>query len=936
MVLYCVVHPANIYKALVHRFKYHSNDETIMFVEKPVDSLYCPKFNNVQYYKMPDYWSLVRYSDDPEKIKEHINITIGKFFKDLKFNPYDFNAIYVLFDMYNPFILYFELNHITYMSIECIDNQFNDYLTQDFYSHRPKQEYAYNCLVKNMHLQDGQGNYCIKGYLFSKNSIYLPSCKTPVEIFDYYNLLVNMSGDEKKLWIQTLHLDDYNFDTVLLLNSIGWTRDIMVLDNVELPPKLYEKYPASQVAYFFKFIIDYYFKNSQFCVKLHPTSDYNLINDFSNFIQIPNYLPFEFFVLTGRNFCAVSLAKTTAIDVFNLAGYKTVCFGRKIMSFMRRIHFVYLALSFIKYHRITSKVNVYGINIEQLNYFKYWAYKEFQSVNFEQLTVDNAKDAEYIIAVSDPQFSEYIKQVNNQCIILTDNIDKLNNIMDFYCQKMEYSIFDISQSEQEEIQRFSWYVLTKETKNKNSISNFCYSYTLENSKLRIQSVPYVATYMESSNLLKEYKKALQANKDHYLKYFSILQLYYEAEINGYNLKKFFEDNDLFAENVNMAFFAVDEFGLMVYRICERCGIHFSALVSDIDRNIEHTINSNFTQALEFKSLDKGINNQITHIFMGTIYNAQHIDMVKKYSKKTLIFDSISMHLYTRACVLDRISELVKNHPGVYAGIFNTPFISQVAGEHSLLEEYFSKNNVQNILKIKDETMSDQAKKLCYKAYGFNDQYIEEVCSAQYKIVCYNGTYLLEDCTGKYVNILNHRRVTTDAPSFFTNTIYFFGHSCVIGYHVDDSGTIESNLQRIINENNLPYIVQNCGNAYSSHYDWIFGLTKDMQFQSGDILLFCTHMDWQTEQYLKNNDKKFLSNILGIYTTPIFQRPHDHGEVFTDDHHFNGKGYSLIAQKIFDDIKAAGFFDKDKNVIDEEPEPFDKPSVTENKVAGGGN
>jgi hypothetical protein len=96
----------------------------------------------------------------------------------------------------------------------------------------------------------------------------------------------------------------------------------------------------------------------------------------------------------------------------------------------------------------------------------------------------------------------------------------------------------------------------------------------------------------------------------------------------------------------------------------------------------------------------------------------------------------------------------------------------------------------------------------------------------------SGVYLLQDHAGKYSNVIGGRRVTTDVPNEYKNTIYFFGDSIITGLHIGDAETIESNFQRIINMNKLPYIVHNCANSYGFHYDWIFTLAETIKYEPG--------------------------------------------------------------------------------------------------------
>lgn len=914
MVLYCVQHPANIIKALVHRIKYHGDIQTIIFTDQAEDSVYCPIFDNVKYYKMPNFWEKDRRNAESEEVA--INNTkneMGEFLNSINISLEIFESIYVIYDIYNPFILYFELNSVNYMCIESVENWFQRFYTGDFMNWViMKGCDVYNGLIKKMHLLDGQGKFCKKNYLFSKNSSHPLNSLVDVEVFDYWDSLINLSESKKTYFIDYYNLTQYNFDTVVLFNSLGMVKGLIKERNINFIKRC-ESDDIQDAIDYYKILIDYYFNNLNYALKLHPASSVPFIEAFSEFEQIPFYIPIELFSLVDKKINLICTGYSTGTGVFEKLGFNVINFEFNIFNFFKTIHYVYLALTLFKSIQMPEKILIYGIDLKQLEHFIKFAYKVFNDIKFEQLTLSNAADASHIIAVADSEFYKIINGVSDNCII---SVNGDYNVEGFMKQRMVYSIVDVSKSKQTELQKFNWTVLAKNNNVISSIVGFCCSYILEHTKIRIQSTPQIDfTEVSDENKPAVKPDELKMLKDHEAKlelYCKYLQMYYESEIAGYSIRDYLEERNLLSLNSKLAFYAVDELGLMVYRVCERCGIKFSALLSDQNRTLSYRSHQNMTESLTLQSIDDADPDSYTTVFVATVWNADQISYVKGFCSDLFLFDAIANAMYTRTFLINKIRQLVDKNPGVRAGIFFTPYIHQIPGEHSELEEYFRLQGMKmrSIMHIQDDVMRDKAMEACYRKYGFDDEYIDAVCNASYPVVSYNGIYMLPDQESKYVNIVNHRRVTTNNPEYYTNTVYFFGDSCVTGLQVGDGETIESNFQRIVNKHELPYIVQNCANTYGLHYDWIFTLTDTMEFKPGDILLFCARIDWLTEQYIKQNNKKMLNNILSIHTTSVFQRPHDHGEVFTDDHHCNGKGYGLIAQKIFDDIQKAGFFDSE--------------------------
>ena len=110
-------------------------------------------------------------------------------------------------------------------------------------------------------------------------------------------------------------------------------------------------------------------------------------------------------------------------------------------------------------------------------------------------------------------------------------------------------------------------------------------------------------------------------------------------------------------------------------------------------------------------------------------------------------------------------------------------------------------------------------------------------------------------------------------------------------------TLESYLQKMIAENNLPYRIENEGQFFAGRYQDIFYNLNNLPVVDGDIIFICL-------QALKTNSIPFLD------VCSIFDRPHNYGEVFTDFDHLNEVGYKILAERFFQFLTQNNFF---KNV-----------------------
>lgn len=900
MVLYCVEHPAGIIRAIVHKLKYHKNDRCVIIGELPVGSLYYPQIPNITYVQSPNMDRMAAFSNEREELLRSIQVTIDGLMASAGLRFADFDSIYAIYDMYCPYTLYFEINNIHYMCIELDDNKFQLYYTSGDFLIRDRQPVhrCFNTLLLELHSQDATGKNCLKGYLYSKNSVAPQKNSGQFEIFGYLDSLLSLDCESKDILISAYKIGNYSFDNIFLFTSHGViSRELRLKDALVLSTAHSDEEQASM---FYLQILDYYFQSKDIVLKLHPKASNTMIASFSDFQQIPVHIPIEIFSLasTDNKVTAFSLWSSSE-EICRRAGWGLKRFGTGIIPFFKVIHLVNLALQFIEKVSVPDKIYIYGLDIQQLDYFVEFAYTAFQAVEFVQLLEQNVAEAKCILAVPDEEFYALAHGLSDETIVIVKGKNRVGTLK---MQAMRCTVVNISRSRNEEIQSFTWSVSSNNREIIDSSSRFCSSYSLKHAQLRIQSSPWYECMTSERSLDKHVRES------HLLSTLKFLQMYYEVEKTGYTFRDYLEERGLLADNIKLAFFAADELGVMVYNICKRLHINFTVSASDMDREISFHVHPDLTESLSCAALETISKDNYTRVFMATTWNSAQTNYVRRFHKPLFLFDAVVSAMYTRRFYIDKIASIRQKYPGIKTGIIFIPSIQEIKGLHSPVEEYFLSQKIKRLTQIKDESMKEMIINNCYRQYGCDDEYIENVCDAVYTAQDYNGISLLEDHESKYSNVSNHQRVTTDQPADASATVYLFGDSVVTGVQVDDSGTIASHLQRIINTNKLPYIVQNRANVSERRYDPIFALTETIHFKPDDILLFAVgDLDWETHQYIKQNNTNLLSGSLGIYTMPVFQRPHDHGEVFTDDHHFNAKGYGLIARKIFDDMKAAGFF-----------------------------
>lgn len=485
MILYCIVHGGNILRAFVHKFRFHPDEEAVFIVDKPTDTLYCPPVDKIKYYQMPDPFGIVDDERPLDEIREKTDKAISDFFRETDIDPLQFSHIYSMFDVYNPFILYFELHSVKYMLIELFPGQLNMYA-----ENASIMNTFYIEIVRDMHLNDACGKNCIKGVLFSEDA----PCdaikgKVALEHYDYYDTLVGLSEEHKRQLIEGYRLEQYDFNAVMLFSSQIYSMQMVESHGSALPCIEADTNPDAAFYSFYKALFDYYFSDLDFVVKLHPNSDESFVKAFSDFKQLPREIPMEAFILLDKKFDIFCPAVSGSIFMYQQRNYNVVFFDTTIYVFMRQIHFVFLAFTLINAICKPLEIYTHGIEPRQLYYFTDWVFTDNKGVEFKRLKDENIKDAVFVLAENPTDdFMEMIKRAPEECLIFLNGSRSVDERI-FAKQEMFYSFIDVSGEKEVERQKRCWTVLSKSRGLVEAVKDFSASYVLEKAKMKIESKP---------------------------------------------------------------------------------------------------------------------------------------------------------------------------------------------------------------------------------------------------------------------------------------------------------------------------------------------------------------------------------------------------------------------------------------------------------------
>lgn len=159
------------------------------------------------------------------------------------------------------------------------------------------------------------------------------------------------------------------------------------------------------------------------------------------------------------------------------------------------------------------------------------------------------------------------------------------------------------------------------------------------------------------------------------------------------------------------------------------------------------------------------------------------------------------------------------------------------------------------------------------------------------------TEIIEDDTNPFLGVRNGKRMTAYQPENFQNKIHFFGTCHQYGMFAPCDKTIESYLQKMLNEANLPWRVENESQLFWGSYQNVFYNLNKFNLSPGDIIFI------------------FIENLRSIKdvipfcdVSDAFDPPNDYREVFCEfDGHVNELGYKLLAEKYFKFLTDNNFF-----------------------------
>ena len=255
-----------------------------------------------------------------------------------------------------------------------------------------------------------------------------------------------------------------------------------------------------------------------------------------------------------------------------------------------------------------------------------------------------------------------------------------------------------------------------------------------------------------------------------------------------------------------------------------------------------------------------------------------------------------VHTYSEIPLL----HFIQQHKGIKLFAINAPSIIQNEHNTALEKELLAEEGTdRRIFRLRDEIIANKGKPIPtpFDFLGHTNEDVAKMLEIAKAKVNSDGSTSLQDRPDEIMNIVNGKRGTAYQPDKFVNKIYFVGLCIYYGWGVPYDKTVESHLQKFLNEAHLPYRVENESQTIGGRVQDQFYNLNNLPVKAGDIVFVYA--------------PKFPTKLIPfIDTKPILLRPHNHGEVFADKYHINELGHLALAKFFFQFLVQNNFF---KNV-----------------------
>ena len=260
-------------------------------------------------------------------------------------------------------------------------------------------------------------------------------------------------------------------------------------------------------------------------------------------------------------------------------------------------------------------------------------------------------------------------------------------------------------------------------------------------------------------------------------------------------------------------------------------------------------------------------------------------------ENTLYLDDLADYFIRKTYCEIPLLQFLQRYPKVKLIVTNFPYLKA----NSDMAEY--NEQLANLKDIKEMLRADayDSVKTPFEKFGYTNAEIMELTEVPDVKTNPDGTTsLLIMPDNNLRRIRNGKRLTAYQPEQYRNKIYFVGSCHHYGINAPYYKTIESHLQWMLNQRNLPYCVENESQFFYNRYQDLFYNLNNLHPEPGDIIFV----------WVDN----LSTNMLPFFdVSNVFVESEDYKDFMAIKYHVNELGYKLLARKYLDYLLENKFF-----------------------------
>ena len=264
---------------------------------------------------------------------------------------------------------------------------------------------------------------------------------------------------------------------------------------------------------------------------------------------------------------------------------------------------------------------------------------------------------------------------------------------------------------------------------------------------------------------------------------------------------------------------------------------------------------------------------------------------KIFKGRVIYLDMLTDYFKRKTYAEIPLLNFLQRYPRVKLFLTNFPNFERFKGSHEFKQRLMSLEDMKKFLHAHEHDNTPTA----FNRLGYTNAQSLEIVEAPKVTTNPDGSTDMQDTDEhSLMRIQNGRRATAYQPAHYRNKIYFVGSCHHYGVNAPFDKTIESYLQKMLNEKNLPYRVENESQRYCYRYQDIFYNLNKLTPAPGDIMFVWIH-------------NLATMNLPFFDVADAFDPPHDYREIYCVQGHVNELGYKILAEKYFAFLTANNFF-----------------------------